>query len=190
MKLKHLIMTAVALATLMYTHAETQADPLIFLNPPPVVVAGQGTTVLFSITLSNSGPGSLTIRGLAAGGFFLSTNPGVPEPGIGIDISPFHANFQNVTLSEEETRSGLALILTVGPNVPFGTYTGPYTLFYEGATVPGLQAVSQDFTVQVVPEPTAMLLLGTGLIAVVAKVGRRRRALQEGYKSKSQRFTL
>jgi hypothetical protein len=178
-KLKHLIMTAVALATLMYTQTLTQADPLIFVNPPPVFSVGQGETVPYSITITNSGPGTLTVAGLAAGGFFLITNPGVPEPGFAVNISPFHTNFNfspDPVFSEGESRSALAMIFTVGPNVPFGTYRAPFTIFYFGATGV-LLSISQDITVHVIPEPTTMLLFGTGLIAGVAKVGRRRRAL-------------
>lgn len=180
-KIKHLIMTALMLAMLIYTHAVAQADPLTFVNAPPVAFTGQGSTVLFSITLTNSGPGSLTIRGLAAGGFFLITNPGVPQPGFGVDIDPFQLNFllNDPVFLEGETRSALALVLTVGPNVPFGTYTAPFTIFYEGATGTELLSVSQDFTVHVVPEPTTMLLFGTGLMALAAKVGQRRRCLTE-----------
>jgi len=173
-KLKHLIMTAIMLATLIYTHA-AQADPLTFVNAPPVVFAGQGTTVLFSITLSNNGPGTVTIRGLAAGGFSLITTPGIPEPGFTINIDPFLANFLfSPVFLPGESRSAPALILTVGPNVPFGTYRGPFMIFYDGALGP-LQDVTQDFTVQVVPEPTTMLLFATGLIGVAAKVRQRRR---------------
>jgi hypothetical protein len=178
MKLKQLIMTAVALATLMYMQAVTQADPLVFVNSPPVVVAGQGTTVLFSITISNSGPGLLTITGADFGGFSLISNPLVSDPGLQPDILPFFNNFvlNDPDFSQGESRSGVALSLTVGPNVAFGAYLGQFTIFYDGATGPD-QQVSQDFTVNVIPEPTTMLLFGTGLAgAAGAKLRKRWRA--------------
>ena len=69
MKLKKLMLAAFALGTLLLLPSATHADPLLFDNSPPVVVAGQGSATMFSITIRNSGPGTLTITGLDFGGF-------------------------------------------------------------------------------------------------------------------------
>jgi hypothetical protein len=75
--------------------------------------------------------------------------------------------------SQGETRSGIALSLLIGPNASFGAYRGQFTIIYDGVP-PGGQIVAQDFTVNVIPEPTTLVLLGTGLVGA-AGVGFRKR---------------
>jgi len=174
MKLKKLMLAAFALGTLLLLPSATHADPLLFDNPPPVVVAGQGGATMFSITIRNSGPGTLTITGLDFGGFSRLSD-GMGNAGLVEDILPFFVNFvdNDAVYSQNESRSGVALSLMIGPNVSFGTYRGQFTIFYDGLT-PG-QQVAQDFTVNVIPEPATMVLLGTGLIGAAGARFRKRR---------------
>ena len=168
--LKRSTLIAVALTAICLGAASrTNADPLVLTvdNPNPTVTAG--TWVTFTGTLTNS-----TLLAFDIQGFGISHAPGLINFG---DIA-VPSNFLTDP-GPMSTVSGGILSVLISPTIEPGSYFAMVNvngIFADGSS--GIASYELNITVanpDPVPEPSSMLLLGTGLFSAGALVRRYRK---------------
>ena len=160
MKMKSLLLTTAVLALLAMLPAAAQADPVTITLPDTLVIAQGGSALGVQGSLANA----------AAPTFWITSgNLSITGPaGITFDDSAFLANAPMFLTAGSSSGLFSFFDIFVDVTVAPGTYSATFTVI--GGPNDGSQIVTltQDFnivarTTQNVPEPTSMLLLGSGL---------------------------
>ena len=177
MRYKNFILGLVAIAALALLPTAARADALSFSFTPSTYTGAAGSVVTLLGTFTN-GPGAITFTGYQADlqtGLSLSPNG---NPG----SQPFDAL---VGLASNQTLGPIALFnVLIAPGTPDGTvFTfafNQFTVFYDPSTPGSPDEAAANFQITVrnggpgnIPEPTSIMLLGTGLAGVAAGLRKR-----------------
>lgn len=174
MKHKHFILALAAFAVLTLLPATTRADSLIFGFTPPAYAGPAGSVVTLFGTFNN-GPGAITFTGYEA----------ILEAGLSLSgaVQPFDSI---AGMASGATLGPVALFnVQIAPGTPPGTIfsfaANQFRIFYSTSTGNDNE-VAGNFQIRVeggqpaIPEPASMVLLGTGLAGVAARLRKRWRA--------------
>ena len=173
-KFKQLLIAVSVLAALAVLPAAVKADPITFTLDDTHSVAAGGSVTFFG-TLSNGGPPTIFLNGISFS--FASGAPG----SITFNDTAFFALPASLASGAS---TGLAPFfdVVVSALVPPGFYIGTVSVLggdnANAANIIGTQEFSITVTTggqNPVPEPTTMLLLGSGLAGAAALKRRRQR---------------
>lgn len=159
--LKRLLVLSLMTASFMLSGKTAKADSFT-VTLTPAFQSGDQSVFAFDATITNN-----SVRTVYLNGDSLY----VDSP-LTIDDSPYDNDWP-LTLGPGDSYSGLLFNVDVPPDT-LGDYSGYFQVLGGHYNSNELYPIgTADFEVQVTPEPSSLLLLGTGLIGLALNVRRR-----------------
>ncbi len=159
--LRRLMVLSLTAASLLLACAAAKADPFT-ITLTPAFQSGDQSAFAFDATVVNNSDDTVYLNG---------DNTFVDAP-LSVDDSPFNSEWP-FTLGPGDSYSGLLFNVDVPPGT-LGDYSGYFQVLggYDNSTELNTLGTA-NFEVEVTPEPTTILLLGTGVLSLAGTLRRR-----------------
>jgi len=149
--LRSLLTVSMMIAGFLLAGTGAKANSLTINLTSPFQAASPGAVIAFDATVINTSGNTVDLAG---------DNSNLDAPLV-LDDSPFNNNWP-LSLGAGDSYTGLLFNADIPSLTPYGLYTGVFEITDQNNNVVG----SADFDVQVAPEPSSLLLLGTALLAL------------------------
>ena len=165
-RMKNLLLLPMTIACLLLPGTAAKADPLTITLDAPFQ-SGDASVFEFYATVTNTSADTVYLNG---------DLPYVDSP-LTVDDNPFGS--YPLTLVAGDSYSGLLFNIDVPIGTPIGLYTGYFDITGGSDSNAGDTVGEANFDVYVTPEPSGLLLLGSGLAALTLAKAQRRKGASE-----------
>jgi hypothetical protein len=166
MRLRTIVGIVGALAMVLALAPSTAYALAFTLEDAELLVPGETVTFEATVAWDTGDPNPIFLDA-------LSVNLG--GAGLTVDDHPFFVNFP-IFIAMGGSATGTMFNVSASLAAALGTFNGSATLFTSDGQGGQTAQYTQDFQVNVIPEPATLLLVGSGVSALAARARRRRKA--------------